>query len=109
LELEAYVPPLDLYLDSRLAAFQNRLANSEVGQLIQKACQTIKNRIRNRRGHKRAQKASIGEQRRKWVEKREEWILQNYSMQRLSEKQKVLAAWKSVENHRNIVVIVCAA
>jgi hypothetical protein len=63
LETEVYVPPIDLYLDSRLAAFQDRLTNSEVGQLIEKACQTIQNRIRNRREHKRAQEASIGEQR----------------------------------------------
>jgi hypothetical protein len=54
LEVEAHVPPLDLYLDGWLAAFQNRLANSEVGQLIQKACSTIQTRIRNRRGRKRA-------------------------------------------------------
>jgi hypothetical protein len=69
LETEAYVPPIDLYLDSWLAAFQNRLTNSEVGQLIEKACQTIQNRIRNRRGHKRAQEASIEEQRQQWTEK----------------------------------------
>lgn len=30
LELEIHVPPIDLYLDSRLAAFHDRLANSEV-------------------------------------------------------------------------------
>jgi hypothetical protein len=67
-----------------------------VGQLIEKACRTIQNRIRNRRGRKKAQKASIGEQRQEWAEKRAEWILQNHPTQRLvSEKQKVLAAWKS--------------
>jgi hypothetical protein len=63
LETEAYVPPIDLYLDSWLAVFQNRLTNSEVGQLIEKVCQTIQNRIKNRRGHKKAQEASIEEQR----------------------------------------------
>jgi hypothetical protein len=31
LEVETHVPPIDLYLDSRLAAFQNRLASSGVG------------------------------------------------------------------------------
>jgi hypothetical protein len=65
LEIEAYVSPIDLYLDSWLTAFQDRLTNSEVGQLIEKACQTIQNRIKNRRGHKRAQEASIEEQRQK--------------------------------------------
>jgi hypothetical protein len=63
LETEAYVPPIDLYLDSWLTAFQNRLTNSGVGQLIEKACRTIQNRIRNRREHKKAQETSIGEQR----------------------------------------------
>jgi len=97
LETEAYVPPIDLYLDSRLAAFQNRLTNSGVSQTIEKACQTIQNRIKNRRGHKRAQEASIGEQRQEWVEKQKEWIQQSHSTQQrpVSEKQKVLAAWKS--------------
>jgi hypothetical protein len=53
LETEAYVLPIDLYLDSWLTAFQNRLTNSGVGQLIEKVCQTIQNRIRNRRRHKK--------------------------------------------------------
>src|SRR5277367_3681775 len=34
LEVEAFVPPIDLYLDSRLAAFQARLASSKVEQFI---------------------------------------------------------------------------
>jgi hypothetical protein len=63
LETEAYVSPIDLYLDSWLTAFQNRLTNSGISQTIEKACQTIQNRIKNRRGHKRAQEASIEEQR----------------------------------------------
>jgi hypothetical protein len=54
LETEAYVSPIDLYLDSRLAAFQNRFTNSGISQTIEKACQTIQNRIKNRREHKRA-------------------------------------------------------
>jgi hypothetical protein len=65
LETEVYVLSIDLYLDSWLVAFQNRLTNSGVGQLIEKVCQTIQNRIRNRREYKRAQKASIEEQRQK--------------------------------------------
>jgi hypothetical protein len=63
LKTEVYVLLIDLYLDSWLAVFQNRLTNSEVGQLIEKACQTIQNRIRNRRGYKKAQETSIKEQR----------------------------------------------
>jgi hypothetical protein len=72
LETEAYVSPIDLYLDSWLVAFQNRLTSSGVDQLIEKACQTIQNRIRNRRGHKRAQEASIEKQRQKWIKKQKE-------------------------------------
>jgi hypothetical protein len=54
LETEVYVLPIDLYLDSWLVAFQDRLTNSEIGQFIEKVCQTIQNRIKNRREHKRA-------------------------------------------------------
>ena len=63
METEAYVLLIDLYLDSWLVAFQNRLTNSGVSQTIEKVCWTIQNRIKNRRGHKRAQEASIEEQR----------------------------------------------
>jgi hypothetical protein len=45
LEVETHIPPIDLYFDSQLAAFQNRLASSDVGQLIEKACSTIQARI----------------------------------------------------------------
>jgi hypothetical protein len=72
LETEAYVLPIDLYLNSWLAAFQNRLTNSGVGQLIEKACWTIQNRIRNRREYKKAQETSIEEQRQQWTEKQTE-------------------------------------
>ena len=38
LEIETFTLLIDLYLDSRLAAFQDRLANSEVGQFIENSC-----------------------------------------------------------------------
>jgi hypothetical protein len=69
LEVETHVPPIDLYLDSRLAAFQNRLANPSVGQLIEKTCATIQARIKNRRGRKTTRTITTREQRREWVEK----------------------------------------
>jgi hypothetical protein len=53
LETETHTPPLDLYLDSRLAAFRERLASSPVGQLIQEACKVIQRRLRNRKGRRR--------------------------------------------------------
>jgi len=34
LEIEIYIPLLDLYLDKRLVVFKDRLANSRVGQEI---------------------------------------------------------------------------
>jgi hypothetical protein len=53
LEIETHTPPLDLYLDGRLAAFRDRLANSKVGQLIQEACRVIQRRLRNKKGRRK--------------------------------------------------------
>src|SRR3984893_4015457 len=52
LEVETCTPPLDLYLDSRLATFQKRLENSEVSRVIENSCNWIQARIRNRRRRK---------------------------------------------------------
>jgi hypothetical protein len=38
LGVEAYIPTIDLYLDSRLAAFQAKLAGSKVEQFIENTC-----------------------------------------------------------------------
>src|SRR5271165_1265816 len=46
LEVEIYTPLIDLYLDSRLAAFQSQLAHTEADKIIQKACSTIWSRIK---------------------------------------------------------------
>jgi hypothetical protein len=83
-------------LDSRLAAFQDRLAGSEVGQLIQNTCSAIRARIRNRRGRRAKPKALAGEQKKEWARERTERIQQNHPTRRITtEKQRVLAAWKS--------------
>ena len=95
LEVEAHVPPIDFSLDSRVATFQNRLASSRVGQLIEKTCATIQARIKNRRGRKATRKITIREQRREWVEKRAEWIQNHSTRPTTQEKQKVLEAWKA--------------
>jgi hypothetical protein len=93
LEVETHVLPMDLYLNSRLATFLNRLVNSEAGRLIEKACSTIQARIRNKRGRKTPRKIATNEQRRKWTEKRAEWIQQNHPTSPTThEKQKVLEA-----------------
>ena len=41
LEAESYVPPLDLWLNGRVARFQARLEHSGIAQKIQDACRTI--------------------------------------------------------------------
>jgi hypothetical protein len=91
LEVKTHVPPIDLYFDSRLATFQNRLANSEVGQLIEKACSTIQARIRNRRRRKTTSKATMKEHRREWVGRRTEWIENHSTKCRRSSRRGSLA------------------
>ena len=83
-------------MDSRLAAFQDRLAGSEVGQLIQNTCSAIRARIRNKRGRRAKPKALGWEQKKEWAKERTEWTQQNHPTRRITtEKQKVIAAWKS--------------
>jgi hypothetical protein len=94
LEVETCTPPLDLYLDSRLATFQKRLENSEVGRVIENSCNWIKARIRNRRRRKIPRNTI--EKRESWAREREDWFKQDQpTRQRFTEKQKVLAAWKN--------------
>ena len=94
LEVEAYVPPIDLFLDSRLAAFQARQAGSKVEQFIENSCKQIQARIRNRRGRKAAQKRTVGEYKKNWADEREKRIQERQPRQVRSEKERVLAAWK---------------
>ena len=61
LEVEAYIPLINLFLDSRLAAFQARQAGSKVEQFIENSYKQIQARIRNRKGRKAAQKRIVGE------------------------------------------------
>ena len=41
LETEAFIPPIDLYLDSLAARFQRRLDDSGQAQEIRQACDAI--------------------------------------------------------------------
>src|SRR5208282_5528597 len=94
LEIETFTLLLDLYLDSRLAAFQKRLENSEVGRVIENACNWIRARIKNRRGRKTLR--NTARKRESWAREREDWFQQDQpTCQRLTERQKVLAAWKN--------------
>jgi hypothetical protein len=54
LEVETYTPPLDLYLDSRLAKFRERLTQSEIGKVIQEAYSTIRDRLKKRKRKRRS-------------------------------------------------------
>lgn len=67
LETETFTPPMDLYLDSRLAAFQKRLEDSEVGRVIENACNWIKARIRDRKGHRITRRLATKEPRKAWT------------------------------------------
>jgi hypothetical protein len=46
LESETFVPPIDLYLDSRVAAFQRRIQGSPSYEVIQRACKNIQRRLK---------------------------------------------------------------
>jgi hypothetical protein len=71
LETEAYVPPLDLWLDSIVAGFQERLDNSPVGQLVRNSCAAIQRKLRQR-GKRRSSPfpKTPGQERNNWAK---EW------------------------------------
>ncbi len=50
LEVEICIPPLNIYLDSRVAAFRQRLKILGTGRVIERACERLRTRFRNRRG-----------------------------------------------------------
>lgn len=67
LETETFTPPIDLYLDSRIAAFQQRLQNSPIYQQIQVACKWIVRRLKLRTKQKIP---TAGQKRKLWVNQR---------------------------------------
>ena len=87
LETETFVPPLDLYLDGRLAAFRGKLASSPVGQSIQDACKAIQRRLRNKKGRRRGHRPVPSVSRDEWARTRALDLAQT------SENKRVLAAW----------------
>src|SRR6516162_5672400 len=50
LETETWVPPLDLYLNTRVARFERRLRESHIGELIRQSGTTVARALRQRRG-----------------------------------------------------------
>lgn len=60
LETETATPPLDLYLNRRVAEFEQRLGRSGKDDLIRSACRAVATRLRQRRNCRRpAQEASL--------------------------------------------------
>jgi hypothetical protein len=57
LETEAFVPPLDLWLNGRLACFRARLVRTGIGAQIENACTAIRTKLRLRQRHSRTQQA----------------------------------------------------
>src|ERR1700716_4174343 len=93
LEVETYTPPLDLYLDSRLAKFRERLTQTETGKVIQEACSTIRDRLKKRKRGSRSQTQNQDppkSERDEWREQRNSYL----GPQLISEEQRTLEAWR---------------
>jgi hypothetical protein len=97
LHTESYVPPVDLWLNGRVARFQARTEHSGIAQKIRDACSSIRTRILSRTRRQRRQLASYalantpGTKRKLWVE---EWTglpLEQWDWQ---EKKLVLRDWE---------------
>ena len=76
LETESYVPPLDLWLNGRIARFQARMEHSGIAQKIKDACSAIRTKIlhrRNRRNRRTPTSTQLadtpGAKRRLWIDK----------------------------------------
>jgi hypothetical protein len=95
LETESYVPPLDLWLNGRIARFQAGIEHSGIAQKIRDACSTIRAKILHRTDRRRqgsAQPATTpGTERRLWVER---WIGQPLDQWDWQEKKLVLKDWE---------------
>jgi hypothetical protein len=73
LETESYVPPLDLWLNRRIARFQARMEHSGIAQKVRNACKAIRDRIlrrttRQRRAGVQLAATTPGTERKSWVE-----------------------------------------
>ena len=68
LETEAFVSPLDLWLNGQAVRFQARLERTGMARQIQEACTTIRARLRLRRSRNAKTPGAI---RKQWAEK---WI-----------------------------------
>jgi hypothetical protein len=73
LETEAWIPPLDIWLNGGTAQFQKQLITSTMNTQIQEACDIIKSNLQYRSPRQRTRPTLIrvtkGEERKRWVEK----------------------------------------
>jgi len=93
LEMEAYVPPLDLWLNGRLAKYQARLESTGIGAIIQAACSMVRNRLRNHLGICRTMRgATPGQKRKVWTAK---WI--GKPVEQWDWREKPLVEWDWTE------------
>src|SRR5579862_5135934 len=90
LETEAYVPPLDLWLNGRIACFQAHLERTGMARQIQDACTTIQIHLRTRGQRQRRNPETPALVQKKWTEK---WIGQPIEHRDEREKPRVLADW----------------
>jgi len=90
LETEAYVPPLDLWLNGRIALFQARLERTGIARQIQDACTTIRIHLRTRGQRQRRILDTPALVRKKWTKK---WTGQPAGQWDEREKPRVLADW----------------
>jgi hypothetical protein len=108
LETEAYVPPLDLWLNGRVARYQARIVRSGIAQLIDNACAAIRTRVRQRVACQRRRSAPPAEtqnltqsqERRLWAK---DWVQAPLDLWDQREKKLVLQEWESrwqAENRR---------
>jgi len=108
LETEAYVPPLDLWLNGRVARYQARIARSGIAKLIDEACTAIRIRIRQRATRRRRRSALPAESQsltqsqaqRLWAK---DWAHASLDLWDQREKKLVLQEWESrwqAENRR---------
>ena len=92
LETEAYVPPLDLWLNGRTVRFQARLEWTGLAGQIRDACAAIQPQLwaHRRRGRRSQVLANPATARMQWVE---QWIGQPIEQWDEREKRKVLKDW----------------
>ena len=88
LETETHTPPLDLYLNTRLASFRRRHKESGMEEVVRKACEKVRRRLR----HGNASRGpTTGERQTQWAEG---WRGQAPESGKRAEQQAMERDWK---------------